>query len=569
MKTTDCSPSLVELRLRAQLRLAVPLLSALQLFACSGAEQGGAEPSTWTLVDMGSAVIDGGVISPPAALNSAVLINEIAAKGEPEDWVELINVGATSVSLDGWSLSDDPAELERVPLPLGLTIAPGGLLWLTVSEESLGFKLGSAETLSLYQPDGARADQLSWVDGDSPEGASYGRLPDGGETLETLSPTPGARNQRVAGPLCGDLLCDVQESSVSCPEDCPPIETRCGDGLCDEGEEVGTCPEDCAPVASCGDGRCDATEDMESCPQDCEALEALCGDGRCEAGMEDAARCPLDCPRPPLGLIVLNELSAGGAPDWVELYNRGERAIDLGGWGLSDNFQRPRRAIFPAGTRIEARSYLQILISEESVGFRLGSEEELALYDEAGRLVDFIDWRQGDTPMNGSFGRVPDGVGAWVSLIESTPGESNGGEQPPLEEAPLQLSELDPAGEPEDWFELMNRSGHQIELSGWGITDAPESYPEGAFIFDESFILEAGGYLVIEATGDEGLVGVAPFRLGRNDQLALFNPAGELIELVEWQAEQLVEGASWGLLGEGGEWGPTQSTRGGENIPLD
>ena len=64
-------------------------------------------------------------------------------------------------------------------------------------------------------------------------------------------------------------------------------------------------------------------------------------------------------------------------------------------------------------------------------------------------------------------------------------------------------------------------------------------------------------------------MGVAPFRAGRNDQLALFNPAGELIELVEWQAEQLVEGASWGLLGEGGEWGPTQSTRGGENIPLD
>ena len=131
MKTTDRSLSLVEMLLRALLRFAVCLLSVFQLFACSGADQrgskqGGAAPSTWAPVDMGSTAIDGGVLPTPVALNSAVLINEVAAKGEPEDWVELINVGAAPVSLDGWSLSDDPAALERAPLPLGLTIAPGG-----------------------------------------------------------------------------------------------------------------------------------------------------------------------------------------------------------------------------------------------------------------------------------------------------------------------------------------------------------------------------------------------------------------------------------------------------------
>ena len=46
------------------------------------------------------------------------------------------------------------------------------------------------------------------------------------------------------------------------------------------------------------------------------------------------------------GGVVLNEVCAendgslmdedGASPDWIELYNNGSDAVDLGGWGLSD-----------------------------------------------------------------------------------------------------------------------------------------------------------------------------------------------------------------------------------------
>ena len=63
-------------------------------------------------------------------------------------------------------------------------------------------------------------------------------------------------------------------------------------------------------------------------------------------------------------------------------------------------------------------------------------------------------------------------------------------------------------------------------------------------VFDKSFTLKAGGYFAIEAMGDDGLMDVAPFQLGRNDHIALFNSAEELIELVRRQEERLVEGMS-------------------------
>ncbi len=55
--------------------------------------------------------------------------------------------------------------------------------------------------------------------------------------------------------------------------------------------------------------------------------------------------------------IAINEIMASNAStisdmdgdfsDWIELYNYGEAAVDLKGWGLSDNYEEPFRWIFP------------------------------------------------------------------------------------------------------------------------------------------------------------------------------------------------------------------------------
>src|SRR5687767_13783265 len=63
-------------------------------------------------------------ISEFMASNSQTLADE---DGEFPDWIELYNSGATSVNLNGWSLTDDAAELRKWVFP-SVTIAPKGFL---------------------------------------------------------------------------------------------------------------------------------------------------------------------------------------------------------------------------------------------------------------------------------------------------------------------------------------------------------------------------------------------------------------------------------------------------------
>jgi len=50
-------------------------------------------------------------------------------------------------------------------------------------------------------------------------------------------------------PLCGNAICDVAETSVSCPQDCAEQGPVCGDGLCLQDENFANCPDDCpSPV---------------------------------------------------------------------------------------------------------------------------------------------------------------------------------------------------------------------------------------------------------------------------------------------------------------------------------
>jgi hypothetical protein len=115
-------------------------------------------------------------------------INEVAAQGDPADWVELFNVGAQAIELSEFALAEvnnDPSLAS--PLPLG-PLAPGGYVVIEVSDATLGFKLGSDEEVWLYQlSDGALIDGTDWADGDSPAGGSWARMPDGTGAFSTAT----------------------------------------------------------------------------------------------------------------------------------------------------------------------------------------------------------------------------------------------------------------------------------------------------------------------------------------------------------------------------------------------
>ncbi|NLK41679.1 MAG: lamin tail domain-containing protein, partial [Planctomycetes bacterium] len=47
----------------------------------------------------------------------------------------------------------------------------------------------------------------------------------------------------------------------------------------------------------------------------------------------------------------------GQWPDWIELYNGGNETVNLSGWGISDDPERPYRWVFPS-VEIGPSSYL-------------------------------------------------------------------------------------------------------------------------------------------------------------------------------------------------------------------
>ncbi|MBI9016809.1 MAG: lamin tail domain-containing protein [Phycisphaerae bacterium] len=60
-------------------------------------------------------------------------------------------------------------------------------------------------------------------------------------------------------------------------------------------------------------------------------------------------------------IIVINEIlshSHASAPDWIELYNTGSEAINIGGWFLSDSKENPRKYEIPLNTIIPGKQFI-------------------------------------------------------------------------------------------------------------------------------------------------------------------------------------------------------------------
>ena len=147
----------------------------------------------------------------PPAEPTDLVINEVLASnrsinqdegGEYADWVEILNRGDQVVSLDGISLSDDPAQPRRWTFP-PLDLGPGEhlLVWCdndtTQGVLHTGFRLDAdGERVGLYRLEGQETETIDYVWFAPQEtDVSLGRLPDGSPGLVPLqSPTPEAAN---------------------------------------------------------------------------------------------------------------------------------------------------------------------------------------------------------------------------------------------------------------------------------------------------------------------------------------------------------------------------------------
>ena len=138
--------------------------------------------------------------------NESVLADEA---GEFDDWVEIYNAGPEAVALEGYALSDDPAEPDKFIFPAVSVEAGGYLLVWADGDPDQGplhadFGLRAAgEEVALSRPDGAGGFELvdGFAFGEQAEDVSFGRAADGSDDFAIfLAPTPGAMNtDPVAG----------------------------------------------------------------------------------------------------------------------------------------------------------------------------------------------------------------------------------------------------------------------------------------------------------------------------------------------------------------------------------
>ncbi len=116
------------------------------------------------------------------------------------------------------------------------------------------------------------------------------------------------------------------------------------------------------------------------------------------------------------------------SPDWLELYNTGDEAINLTGFGLSDNPDEIGKWIFPP-MLIESDDYLVIFASgtdSDSIhtNFRFSAEgEDLIISDPSGTLIDQLYIPA--LPTDVSYGRLPEEESEWAYFLVPTPGAVN------------------------------------------------------------------------------------------------------------------------------------------------
>lgn len=121
----------------------------------------------------------------------------------------------------------------------------------------------------------------------------------------------------------------------------------------------------------------------------------------------------------------------GDYSDWVEIHNFSDRVIDLSGYSLTDARDNAVKWLFPAGTTLQADSYLVVRCSgrntvtdsgELHTNFKLGAGDSfVGLYTSEGRFCCGITYSP--TQQNFSCGYL-DGSG-YVALRYPTPGYAN------------------------------------------------------------------------------------------------------------------------------------------------
>ena len=168
--------------------------------------------------------------------------------------------------------------------------------------------------------------------------------------------------------------------------------------------------------------------------------------------------------------IIINEVCASNfksleidndSPDWIELYNTNDFDVDLYGYGLSDNKNKPLKFVFPRNTIIASHGYLVIYCNGNinnnlNTDFGLSKNgEEVVLTNPVGKVIDYLEFPKLETDISYGY------INGELNYLKPTPGKENSDGIYNIVSAPIFSLESGFYANEFD-LELMNVDGYDI-----------------------------------------------------------------------------------------------------------
>ncbi|MBN2505126.1 MAG: lamin tail domain-containing protein [Verrucomicrobia bacterium] len=545
---------------------------------------------------------------PAAASNPVVVLNEIMADnrsavaqdGTYPDWIELHNLDAVPVALDGWSLSDD-GDPRKFVFPAPTVLPPHGYLVVWCDAPTLappdslhtGFGLDrEGESVFLHDAAGTRVDALT-IGLQVPD-TSVGRL---GGTWELTLPTPGQPNTPAA--LADPSALVINEWLANPPpggEDWMELFNRDpGRPVALRGLWLATSNAlfqvrslSFAPPAGFAvlvadenpgvthvdfklpkEGGSLALYDPAAALLDQVAYPAQSSGvtrGRWPNGGTGTADFPNGGTPGASNLVVvytgprLHEVmarnraavqdSAGRMADWVELFNPQPTHVAFGGMSLSLDAPQPGQWVFPPDVLVPPNGHLVIWCDptraastavepDLNCGHALeGESGGVYLFDAAGQQVDQVEY--GFQVPDQSIGESAEG---WRLLASPTPGAPNAPGAALGPASSLRVNEwMAHPAEGDDWFELFNAAPLPVDLGGMWLGDDPSQAGQAQFQVAPLSFIAAQGFVTFHADAQ-------PSR-GRDHVNFALDDRGEMIVL-SGPATNRIDAVGFGLQAPG------------------
>lgn len=166
--------------------------------------------------------------------------------------------------------------------------------------------------------------------------------------------------------------------------------------------------------------------------------------------------------------IKINEVeSNGGTPgDWVELINTGTTNVDLSGFTIKDDNDTHIFTI-ASGTTIMPG---QAIAFDVDPVYGLGAADMARVFTASGVLLDSYSWTSHAAT---TYGRCPNGTGAFINMTTTTKGAANDCSIPNI----VKINEIESnGGTPGDWVELTNVGVVPVDISGYVLKDNDNSH---------------------------------------------------------------------------------------------